>query len=60
MIEDGIEVIQTGVPIFPRLDVDVEVAYIRDQMRGSVQTPQEEVEEEVSSRKKFQLMIFLK
>src|SRR5699024_9072247 len=42
VIEEGTEVIKTGVPIFPRLDVEVEVAYIREQMRGSVQTPQEE------------------
>ena len=46
VIKDGTSVISTGVPIFPRLDVDVEVAYIREQMRGSVQTPQEEEKEE--------------
>lgn len=46
VIKDGVEVIKTGVPIFPRLDVEVEVAYIREQMRGSVLTPQEEVEED--------------
>ena len=60
MIEDGTEVIKTGVPIFPRLDVDVEVAYIREQMRGSVQTPQEEVEERSSNQKRLQSMISLK
>jgi methionyl-tRNA synthetase len=51
VIKDGTSVIKTGIPIFPRLDVDVEVAYIREQMRGSVQTPQEEEEsqtEEIS------------
>ncbi|MEK5205415.1 methionine--tRNA ligase [Psychrobacillus sp. FSL H8-0510] len=46
VINDGITVIKTGVPIFPRLDVEVEVAYIREQMLGSVQTPQEEEKEE--------------
>lgn len=46
VIKDGITVIKTGVPIFPRLDVEVEVAYIREQMLGSVQTPQEEEKEE--------------
>ena len=45
VIPEGTQVISTGVPIFPRLDVDIEVAYIREQMRGSVTTPQEEVEE---------------
>lgn len=45
VIKDGTSVIKTGIPIFPRLDVDVEVAYIREQMKGSVQTPQEEEEE---------------
>lgn len=51
VIKDDTSVIKTGIPIFPRLDVDVEVAYIREQMRGSVQTPQEEEEsqtEEIS------------
>lgn len=51
VIKDGTSVIKTGIPIFPRLDVDVEVDYIREQMRGSVQTPQEEEEsqtEEIS------------
>ena len=47
VIKEGIKVIKTGVPIFPRLDVEVEVAYIREQMLGSVQTsPEEEKEEE--------------
>jgi len=47
VIKEGITVIKTGVPIFPRLDVEVEVAYIREQMLGSVQTsPEEEKEEE--------------
>lgn len=35
------KVIEKGIPIFPRLDNDVEVAYIREQMQGSVQTSQE-------------------
>ncbi|WP_298469590.1 methionine--tRNA ligase [uncultured Psychrobacillus sp.] len=46
VIPEGTQVISTGVPIFPRLDVDIEVAFIREQMRGSVKTLQEEVEEE--------------
>lgn len=46
VIKDDTTVIKTGVPIFPRLDVDVEVAYIREQMQGSVQTSQVEEQEE--------------
>ena len=42
VIADGTQVISVGVPIFPRLDVDVEVAYIREQMLGSVKTEQVE------------------
>lgn len=42
VIVDGTQVISAGVPIFPRLDVDVEVAYIREQMLGSVKTEQAE------------------
>jgi len=38
----NIKVVEKGIPIFPRLDVEVEVAYIREEMRGSVKTPQEE------------------
>lgn len=32
------KVVEKGTPIFPRLDVDVEVAYIEEQMRGSGHT----------------------
>lgn len=46
VIPEGTQVISTGVPIFPRLDVEEEVAYIREKMRGSVMTSQEEVKEE--------------
>ena len=46
VIPEGTQVISTGVPIFPRLDVDIEVAFIREQMRGSVKTLQEAGEEE--------------
>ena len=31
-IPTGTKVVEKGVPIFPRLDADVEVVYIRDQM----------------------------
>ncbi|MEG0386416.1 MAG: methionine--tRNA ligase, partial [Solibacillus sp.] len=42
-IPQNIKVVEKGTPIFPRLEVDVEVSYIREQMKGSVKTPQEEV-----------------
>ncbi|RHW31760.1 methionine--tRNA ligase [Lysinibacillus yapensis] len=42
IIPANIKVAEKGVPIFPRLDTEVEVAYIREQMRASVKTPQEE------------------
>jgi methionyl-tRNA synthetase len=32
----GTKVIEKGIPIFPRLDVESEIAYIQEHMRGSV------------------------
>ncbi len=46
VIPTGTTVISKGEPIFPRLDNEVEVAYIREQMRGSVKTVQEEPKKE--------------
>lgn len=43
------KVAEKGTPIFPRLEVEEEIEYIRDQMRGSIKTSQEEVEEEEKS-----------
>ncbi len=42
-IPQNIKVVEKGTPIFPRLDAEVEVAYIREQMQASVKTSQEEV-----------------
>ena len=42
VIPKNIKVAEKGTPIFPRLDAEVEVAYIREQMQSSVKTPQEE------------------
>ena len=36
-----------GTPIFPRLDLEEEVAYIKEKMQGSQPTPQAEAVEEV-------------
>ncbi|GEK34474.1 methionine--tRNA ligase [Kurthia sibirica] len=41
VIPAGTKVIEKGIPIFPRLDNEVEIEYIREQMRGSVKTEQE-------------------
>ncbi|MFJ8264225.1 methionine--tRNA ligase [Rummeliibacillus sp. NPDC094406] len=46
VIPAGTKVIDKGVPIFPRLDTEEEVTYIRDQMRGSVKTVEEPKKEE--------------
>ena len=35
----GTKVVEKGTPIFPRLEVDVEVAYIKEQMQISMGTP---------------------
>ena len=44
-IEHGTKVVSKGTPIFPRLEVEVEVAYIKEQMNKSVQAAPEEVKE---------------
>lgn len=41
------KVVEKGIPIFPRLDAEVEIAYIREQMQASVKTPQEEPKKEI-------------
>ncbi|MET1012932.1 MAG: methionine--tRNA ligase [Paenisporosarcina sp.] len=46
-ISVGTKVVEKGVPIFPRLEVEQEIAYIQEQMRGPVPAESEipEVEE---------------
>jgi methionyl-tRNA synthetase len=46
-IPEGTKVVSKGTPIFPRLEVEPEVAYIRDQMRGGAPAEAEEVVEEI-------------
>jgi len=49
-IPANIKVVEKGIPIFPRLESEVEIAYIREEMRGSVKTPQnEEVKKDTKS-----------
>nr|WP_285853428.1 methionine--tRNA ligase [Sporosarcina luteola] len=43
-IPEGTKVVEKGVPIFPRLDPEVEIVYIRDQM--AITAPQEKQVEE--------------
>ena len=48
IIPEGTKVVEKGVPIFPRLDADIEIEYIRDQM--AVTAPKEaEVSKEVEA-----------
>ena len=48
-IPEGTKVVEKGVPIFPRLDPEVEIVYIRDQM--AVTAPKEQKEEPVEKVK---------
>lgn len=48
-IPANIKVVEKGIPIFPRLESEVEIEYIREEMRGSVKTPQ--VEEKKDEQK---------
>jgi len=45
LIPEETKVVEKGVPIFPRLETEEEIAYIRDQMRGSVKTEAAEEEQ---------------
>ena len=46
VIPENTKVVEKGTPIFPRLDIEVEVAYIREQMQSSVKTTAEEPKKE--------------
>lgn len=41
----GLKVVEKGTPIFPRLDMEEEISYIKDQMGGHVALSQEEEKE---------------
>ena len=41
-IPQNMKVVEKGTPIFPRLEAEVEIEYIREQMKSSVKTTQEE------------------
>jgi len=42
IISEQTKVVEKGIPIFPRLEAEEEITYIREQMRSSVKSPQEE------------------
>lgn len=42
IIPSGTKVVEKGQPIFPRLDLDVEAAYIQEQMTGTSSSSEEE------------------
>ena len=42
IIAENTKVVDKGIPIFPRLEAEEEIAYIREQMRSSVKSPQTE------------------
>ncbi|MFJ8237951.1 methionine--tRNA ligase [Ureibacillus sp. NPDC094379] len=44
VIPENTKVVEKGIPIFPRLDTEIEVDYIREQMRSSVKTSTTEEE----------------
>ena len=48
IIPANTKVAEKGTPIFPRLETEVEVAYIREKMQGSVQTVKEEPKKEAT------------
>ena len=57
----GTKVVEKGVPIFPRLEVEPEVAYIQEQMRGTVSAESEiKVVEEVPDVPEITIDDFLK
>ena len=45
-LAEGMKVVEKGIPIFPRLEVEVEVEYIKDQMSQSVKPTIEEPKKE--------------
>ena len=47
VIPHNTKVVEKGTPIFPRLEKEEEVAYIREQMQGSVKQPEPEAAPEI-------------
>lgn len=62
VIKEGTKVVEKGVPIFPRLEVEVEVNYIREQMAQStaVKSAPEQKQEEVPEVEEITIDDFMK
>jgi methionyl-tRNA synthetase len=59
-IPAGVKVVKKGQPLFPRLDVEAEVAYIKEQMQGSAPAPKEEKKEEKQESPEITIDDFMK
>ncbi|MGG0719516.1 methionine--tRNA ligase [Robertmurraya massiliosenegalensis] len=59
VIGEGVKVAK-GNPLFPRLDIEEEVAFIKEKMQGSAPTPVEEKKEEVPESEEITIDDFMK
>lgn len=59
VIGEGVKVAK-GNPLFPRLDIEEEVAFIKEKMQGSAPTPVEEKKEEVPDSEEITIDDFMK
>lgn len=59
-IPQGTKVVEKGVPIFPRLDVEEEATYIREQMQGGATPVVEEPKEEAPEVEEISIDDFMK
>lgn len=59
VIGEGVKVAK-GNPLFPRLDIEEEVAFIKEKMQGSAPTPVEEKKEEVPDSEEITIEDFMK
>ena len=57
VIAENTKVVEKGTPIFPRLDKDEEVAYIREQMQSSVKQPEPEEAPAVEKEEVAEILI---
>lgn len=52
VIPEGTAVVEKGEPIFPRLEMEEEIAYIKQQMQGGTAAPEEKAEKEEKADEK--------
>jgi methionyl-tRNA synthetase len=60
VIPEGTKVVEKGEPIFPRLDIDEEVQFIKSKMQGSSQPAEEKKEEKNDSSEEISIDDFMK